>query len=72
MSSDGGIPSARITSAPSGIRITALRKNVVKPKVSPKPGNGLAATKRWPATFRLLLPRARSGRAAGADPRAAS
>src|SRR5262245_2788296 len=49
MSCEGGMPSARITSAASGSRITADRKNVVKPNVSPKPGSGLGTTIRLPA-----------------------
>ena len=60
-------------SAASGIRMTALRKNVVKPNVSPKPGKGLGArgSGRQPCSGRSRS-RARSGPAAGAVPRAAS
>ncbi len=49
------------TSAASGIRTIALRKNVVKPKVSPNPGSTLGCRK---LTMSRL--QARDARSAGA------
>ena len=65
----GGMPSARITIAASGSRMIALRKNVVKPNVSPKPGSGLGATMRPPAMLSPSRPvRARSAPGRGCGP----